>query len=144
MFQILASLMLSFSVYAFDGQPKKVTVMPDLSTKTVLTLPELSVADLEIKKTTCREATCKVLATVTKELVAQVGTIDYKLKMAWVTVGRDGRPIEPFESQILILQELETGNRITLAHKENLTSLCFGKGAGTQNMCSYGVTEEVY
>ncbi len=143
MFLIIVSLLVSYSANAFEGQPKEIMIMPHFASKIAMTFADLKVSDLKQDKFTCRQSHCDVLATVEADVMAEVGDVQWRAKYARVTVGRDGQFQTPIQSSAIIFEEVETGNRLTMAIRENDAenrSLCFGKvGNNGRNCTSYKV-----
>lgn len=144
MFQMLMSLMISFSAGAFEGQPKEIVVMPNLASKMTMILADLKVTDLKQEKFNCSQNTCNVLATVDSDVLATVGDVQWRAKYARVNVGRDGQIQTPFQSNVITFEELETENRLTMAINDDVEyrTLCFGKvGNNGRNCTTYKVID---
>lgn len=144
MFQILVSLLMSFSASAFEGQPKDIVAMPNFSTKVHMTIADLKITDLDTGNFKCRESSCRALAEVVGEVFAQVGDVQWRAKTAWVTVDRNGDIKTPFQPSVVTFEEAETNNRLILSMEkgQDLQSLCFGQQGSAGRTCStYKVVE---
>ena len=136
---------MSFSATAFEGQPKEILAMPNFGTKMTISFEGLQPSDLKQEKFNCRESSCNVLATLDTDVMARVGDVEWRAKFARVNVAQGGEIMTPFKATVIIFEELETGNRLTMAINENtdeFRTLCFGKiGNSGRNCTTYKVLE---
>lgn len=135
MMSLLMALTLSVGGYAYEGQPKEISVLPSLAQKAVLQLPDISAEDLLIDDAKCAEATCSKLARVKGSLAARVGDVEYKTLFAYVDVNRQGELVRPLKARAIVFSEVETGTRLTVSIGDDRRTVCFG-ASSQSNFCS--------
>ena len=146
MFISLVTVFLSMvSVYAFEGQPKEILVMPSMDRIQAVALPDLNMEDIVKEQWSCEANSCFQLAKVNKDLYLPIGQVQYKINLALVEINKEGQIMTPFHAKVIYTNEVNTNSRLILSLDETRATACFGTAnSNNGSSCSFFKINSTY